>query len=126
MTSDPLEMSEADLDFFIRCMREHREAHTSIKAELNARPCLTPDELEACVDVLTVTFGLVQHLQHQRDRLDAGLPIVIEETLPTAETAMLRACALEVQLCGTSCVTQLERYSYPTNPRGRDVGESPL
>ena len=116
MTNDPLEMSEADLDSFIRCVRAHCEAQRSLTAELNARPCLTPDELEAYVDLLAVSFGLVQHLQPQRDRLDAGLPIVIEDTLPAAETAMRRACALEVQLCGVSFVRQLEQYAQRIPP----------
>jgi hypothetical protein len=82
---------------------------------LKSRP--SPDKLEAFVDVLGVTLKFVQLLQRQLIRLDAGQPVAMKEMLAAAELVMLRSSALETQLCGTSCVTQLERYSQPTQPR---------
>ncbi len=107
MTIDPFEISEADQDKLVRCIRAYLEAHRSLKACLKTR-LLTPDEMEAYVDLIAVSFYFFQLLQHQRDQLDADQPVSMDLLLPAAESAMLRASALEVQLCGTSFVTQLE------------------
>lgn len=116
MTIDPLEISEPDLDKLVRCIRAYSEAHRLLRTSLKSRRSLTPDELEAYVDLLTVSFEFAQLLQHQSDQLDDGRPVSLDLVLPAAESAMLHVCALEVQLCGGSFVRQLEQYAQRIPP----------
>lgn len=119
MTCKQAPISTAERAELLRLVRAHDAAHGYIRDWLKTVSAVTPDEQLAILDLLEVSLQFNLCVSHQLLLKQNGQAISVDLVLSLAESAMLRACALQEQLCSqysgparttnnSQCVSALE------------------